>query len=153
MKRDEGGIFSKAPDWKTLFLLKIKIKQNPGCQNKEWKCSLQTLSSEYEGLSWFWKYCILERIWAKRANKFGLSQIQLGILLLVKTTGKFCNFSPFLSLDIELPALKLTENCYLNMKILKNGNLIINWVPLFFYKHAVPEKLSSQCNKMKSLGL
>ena len=51
MKGDEGGIFSKAPDWKTLFLLKIKIKQNPGCSNKEWKCSLQTLSSEYEGLS------------------------------------------------------------------------------------------------------
>ena len=41
----------EAPDWKTLFLLKIKIKQNPGCSNKEWKCSLQTLSSEYEGLS------------------------------------------------------------------------------------------------------
>ena len=35
MKRDEGGIFSKAPDWKTLFLLKMKIKQNPGCPNKE----------------------------------------------------------------------------------------------------------------------
>ena len=32
---DEGGIFSKAPDSKPLFLLKIKIKQNPGCPNKE----------------------------------------------------------------------------------------------------------------------
>ena len=51
MKGDEGGIFSKAPDWKTLFLPKIKIKQNTGCPNKEWKCCLQTLSSEYEGLS------------------------------------------------------------------------------------------------------
>ena len=51
IKEDEGTIFSEAPDWKTLFLLKTKIKQNPDCSNKEWKCSLQTLSSEYEGLS------------------------------------------------------------------------------------------------------
>ena len=50
-KGDEGNIFSKAPGWRTLFLLKIKIKQNPGCQNKEWKCSLQKISSEYECLS------------------------------------------------------------------------------------------------------
>ena len=28
MKGDEGGIFSKAPEWKTLVLLKMKIKQN-----------------------------------------------------------------------------------------------------------------------------
>ena len=34
MEGDEGGMFSKAPDWKPLFLLKIKIKQNPGCPNK-----------------------------------------------------------------------------------------------------------------------
>ena len=34
MKGDKGGIFSKAPDGKTLFLL-IKIKQNPDCQNKQ----------------------------------------------------------------------------------------------------------------------
>ena len=34
MKGDKRGIFSKAPDWKTLFLIKIKIKQNPGCANK-----------------------------------------------------------------------------------------------------------------------
>ena len=26
MQEDEGGIFSKATDWKPLFLLKIKIK-------------------------------------------------------------------------------------------------------------------------------
>ena len=35
MKGDEGGIFSKAPAWKTLLLLKMKIKQNLGCPNKE----------------------------------------------------------------------------------------------------------------------
>ena len=35
MEGDEGGIFSKAPDWKSL-LLKIKIKQKSGCPNKEY---------------------------------------------------------------------------------------------------------------------
>ena len=33
----EVGIFSKAPDWKPLFLLKIKHKQNPGCRNKQYR--------------------------------------------------------------------------------------------------------------------
>ena len=36
MQGDVGNIFSKAPDWKPLFLLRIKIKQNPGCPNKEY---------------------------------------------------------------------------------------------------------------------
>ena len=36
MRRDERGIFSKAPDWKPLFLLKIKIKQESGYPNKEY---------------------------------------------------------------------------------------------------------------------
>ena len=35
MERDKGGIFSKAPGSKLLCLLKIKIKQNSGCPNKE----------------------------------------------------------------------------------------------------------------------
>ena len=30
LEGDEGGIFSKTQGWKPLFLLKIKIKQNPG---------------------------------------------------------------------------------------------------------------------------
>ena len=35
MKRDEGAIFSKTLDWKSLFLLKIKIKQNSGCPSSK----------------------------------------------------------------------------------------------------------------------
>ena len=35
----------------------------------------------------------------------------------------------------------------------KNGNLIINWVLSLFYKHSLLVRLSSQSNKMKSLGL
>ena len=34
MKGDEGGIFSKASDWKTLVFLDMKIKQNPGSPPK-----------------------------------------------------------------------------------------------------------------------
>ena len=51
------------------------------------------------------------------ANKFGLPEIQMGIPVLVTTPTKFCNFSALLSLETVFPALKLTENCYLNMNI------------------------------------
>ena len=51
------------------------------------------------------------------ANNFGLSQIQLWILVLVTTPGKFWNFFPLLNLERAFPALKLTGYCYLNMNI------------------------------------
>ena len=35
MKGDKGGVFSKTPGWKSLFLLKIKIKQSSGFPSKE----------------------------------------------------------------------------------------------------------------------
>ena len=38
---DEGGIFSKAPDWKFLLLLKIEVKQNPGYPDKEYNANYQ----------------------------------------------------------------------------------------------------------------
>ena len=41
MKGDEGGNFSKVPDWKPLFLLKIKIKQKPACRNKEYNVAFK----------------------------------------------------------------------------------------------------------------
>ena len=36
MEGDEGSIFSKPPECKSLFSLKIKIKQSSGCPNKEY---------------------------------------------------------------------------------------------------------------------
>ena len=36
MEGNEVDIFSSAPDRIHLFLLNIKIKQNPGCLNKEY---------------------------------------------------------------------------------------------------------------------
>ena len=93
--------------------------------------------------------------WEVLANKFRLSEIQLGILVLVTMSGKFCNFSPLLSLEIAFPALKLAEICYLNINIsfLEKCQFNHKLVPSPFYKHSVPERLSSQSNKMKSLGL
>ena len=41
MEGDEGDIFSKAPVCKLFLLLKIKIKQNPGCQNKEYNATFE----------------------------------------------------------------------------------------------------------------
>ena len=35
MEGDGGGISSEASNWKSLFLLKIKVKQSSSCPNKE----------------------------------------------------------------------------------------------------------------------
>ena len=68
MKGDEGAIFSKAPDRKPLFLLKIKIKQY---DRSYWEESEQS-----EVL----------------VNKFALSQTHMGSLGGVAMPGKFCDF-------------------------------------------------------------
>ena len=51
------------------------------------------------------------------ANKFGLSQIQLGGLGKSHNPRKFGNFFAHLNLETVFPALKLTQNCYKNMSI------------------------------------
>ena len=35
----------------------------------------------------------------------------------LRTLGKLCSFSPLLSLETVFPALKVTQNCYLNVNI------------------------------------
>ena len=72
MEGDVGGIFSEAPDWKSLFLLKIKIKQNSGCPNKEYNSIFEhinhitrayprsqkkksALIDDYENIIAYWK--------------------------------------------------------------------------------------------------
>ena len=48
------------------------------------------------------------------------------------TAETFCNLYPDLCFEIEFPALRLTQNCYLHYNInilsLKTVNLIINWL-------------------------
>ena len=72
-------------------------------------------------------------------------QIHLGGLRVSATSGKFDYFYSYLSLETVSPALKLTQNCYINVNIffLKTSNLFLNWVPsLFSYNHLIPDRLS-----------
>ena len=70
MQGDEAGIFSKATDWKTLFLVKIKIKQNLGSLNKEYNVIFEqihqnirvfprtkksALNNDWENITAYWE--------------------------------------------------------------------------------------------------
>ena len=68
---------------------------------------------------WLGKYCILGWNWAKRgaAKQVWFVPNTVRQSGLVATPEKFCNFSPLLSLETVVPALKLTQNCYVNMNI------------------------------------
>ena len=78
MKGDVGGIFSNAADWKTLFLLKIKIKQNPAAQIKNENVVFSNTFIRIWGLIWtndwentaYWEESEQREV---LANKFGLS--------------------------------------------------------------------------------
>ena len=97
MKGDEGGIFSKAADWKTLFLLNIKIKQNPGCPNTEQKCSLHTLSSEYQIYldQWLGYWEESGPMTANNCNCLTLQWIGRNLKVQPRLIFKKCNFSSF----------------------------------------------------------
>ena len=58
-------------------------------------------------------------------NKCRLFQIHLGSLSFGAIPGKFAYFYSHLSLGIARPALKLTLNCYINIKIYFSWKLII----------------------------
>ena len=62
MEEHEVDIFSKAPDWKSFLLLKITIKQNPECANKEYNTIFEH-PPEYEGISQkLKKFCINKKL-------------------------------------------------------------------------------------------
>ena len=63
------------------------------------------------------------------------------------TPRKFCNFYSHLSLETVFPALKVIENCYINMTI-------SSWklTPSLFFKHTVNERLSPQPDKIWNYG-
>ena len=143
MKGDEGGIVSKAPGWKTLLLRKIK---NKNAVFKHFHQNIRPIWTNNWNKIAHWEESERREL---LANKFGLSQIQLGILVLVTAPGKFCSFSPSFKLGKSISstqAVRLSDNCYFNMNI-SNDNLIINWVPSLFYKNSVPERLSSNLIK------
>ena len=65
----EALLEGKTPDWKPLFLLKMKIKQNPGRRNKAYNAIFEHIhqiiracprSKKFCIDQWLWKYyCIL----------------------------------------------------------------------------------------------
>ena len=62
-----------------------------------------------------------------------------------------CNFYTYLSLETVLSAFKLTQNCYVTMKIYFLWKLaILSQIrfPSLFYRHTVLERLSSKFNKI-----
>ena len=67
-------------------------------------------------------------------------------------TGKFYNSYPHVILETVFPALKFTQNCYLNYKsfFLKTGNLIVIWLPLL--RTGRTKRLSSPCDKIWKQG-
>ena len=82
------------------------------------------------------------------ANKFCFSQLQLG-LWVCRDTRNILHLLP--DLETVFPALKLIQNCYVNMNICFSWKLASqSWIgsPSLFYKHTVPERLSSQSNKI-----
>ena len=108
MKEDEGDIFSKAPDQKPLFLFKIKIKQNPGCLNKEYNVVFKhfhwNIRAYPRSNVAYWEESEQSNVLVK---KIGLSQTQLGCL----------GWGGELTLETIFPVRKLTRNCYLYMNI------------------------------------
>ena len=88
MQGDEGGIFSKATDWKPLLLVNIKIKQNLGCLNKEYNVIFEhihqnirvfprtkkaALNNSWENITAYWEKSKQSEVWV---NKCGLFQIK-----------------------------------------------------------------------------
>ena len=140
IKGDEGGNFSKAQDWKPLFLLKVKIKQKPASRNKEYNVAFKHSH---------------QNIRAYPRSKKNLRWSMIGKMLHIGKNGEKCcisrgsrearkvlQFFPSeKNLEIVFPTLKLTRNCYLNMNISFSWKLPI-WStsasPSLFYKHTVP---------------
>ena len=136
MEGDEGGIFSKASDWKSLFLLKIKIKQNTSFPNKVYnaifkkkkkkkkKKKIKTLGpntevkrfafiNDWENIITNWEESEQSEV---LANKLGLFQMQLGVW------GR-CNPRKILQF---LPSFKMTQNCHIYMNSFFHKNWHLN---------------------------
>ena len=91
---------------------------------------LETYDNSYlENIITYWKESEQRK---KLENKFGLFQIQLWGLRGVTTLRKLCNFCPELSKETVFFFFIEHSEFY----------------PCLFYKHIVPERLSSQSNKI-----
>ena len=135
MKRVELVFFSKVPDGKPLFLLKIKIKQNPGCTNKGIlkhvhqniraypKIKKSALINDYENIA--------AHSEQSKQSEGVFEQVRFFLNLFLGSESwchrrKMWLFLPsFNRLETVFPACKLTQNCYKHIFFLKNGNLFL----------------------------
>ena len=141
----------RAPDWKTLFLYKIKIKQNPDCRRNEYNAIFEHLHQNVRVYPKFKKICIYQLlgkcycIFGRRILAKGGVDDQVWFVpdTLVRYVGH-CNIS------------KTTTSVYTDTKLLykyehffslKNDNLI----NLILCKHTL-ERLSSQSEKVWDQG-
>ena len=134
MKGDKRGYFSKFPDWKHLFLFKMKIKQNPGCPNKEFKVDFKHFHQNIRVYhkskkicisQWLVKCFILGRSWAKRGVADQIWFVPDGGFW-----GKSLHQVNFADFEINhgnsiFLAFTLARNCYLNMNISFSWTLAI----------------------------
>ena len=141
MEGDEGGILSKLSNEKPLFLLKVKIKQNPGSPNKEYNTIFKRIHPIIRAYSrikkicidrWFWNlYYILGRLRTKRGVGELVFQIYFGGLSVGATPIKFCKFYSHFSLkQYSQHFYTKLLNKYEHFFFLKTDNRILNWVPL-----------------------
>ena len=137
MKGNEGGIFIKAPNWMSLFLLKIKIKQNPGYPDKEYNVIFKHIHQNnrvyYRNKKifmdqWLWKcYYLFRRVRAKWdvckqvrfvPNTFGGvgDQCHLKKIWLLLLSLKLGN---------SIPCTWTDTNCFINVNISFSRQLVI----------------------------
>ena len=130
MEREEGDIFSKG-NRKSLFLLKIKIKQKPSCPNKEYNAIFKNIHQNIRASlksnqicidQWLVKYyCILGKVWAKRGvdEQVRFAPNAVGSLGAAKPHKHFAIFT-FIFTDTKL------SYEYEHLFSMKTGNLMIN---------------------------
>ena len=124
MEEDEGGILSKVLESKPLFLLKRKIKYNPGCPYQEYNAIFKHMDQNIRSIPEV-KNCIVQWLggyhYVEKSNQGVDKYMRFVPDTVVRFGGsgaipvKFCNFYFDLSLDIF----------YINMNIFFSWNIVI----------------------------
>ena len=125
------GAFSILPQTEKTFLLHLKFERNADCPNKKYNAifeyihqNIRTYRRNKKDLHWWINEKVLLHIRKNQRkesiaslDKCGLFQMQMRGLGGNAITGKFYIFYLHVILEIVFPALKLTQNCCVNMNI------------------------------------
>ena len=161
MEGYEGGIFSKAPGWKPLFLLRIKLKENAGFPNKEYNAIFKHIHQNIRAYLRCKEKSALVNNWEKILfytikNPCKVTRCRTSSFVPDKVWRSGRAAQPkkknyrHLSLETVFPALTLTQNCYINTNISFSWKFAIwscigfPFLPPTDCRHLVSERLSSQ---------